>query len=333
MNGIVKAIPSALGGRPDWMPDVGVYTYVRDILDEVLGLDASRFPEEWLPLGIVGTMDWLAICGWWVWEYTGVFDTDEPYKWVFTWDNVYEFDPDKLLVFREDPDWDLFSERMENPDLDHKERTEALQFLLQDVYPDWEIHPPPRIIAESILWATLMWVLSDYGRDWLYMQDPIFGHVYDHGVAYVDKWSSKLLDPKLMRRTERQIGTCKSCGERLWCVLGYYSKDNDGGENRWEYMCNHCAVMLKESGTAEMDEHDDRLLHPHCPAFEGSCMSTKCPHNHFTKENIREAMEEWGSSRLNEWREDRRMSGASPRRMSGQTAEDIVDYFGRERED
>jgi len=105
---ILDRLDTQLARRPDWMPDAGIYAYVRDLLCARFDLETDKLPEHWIPLGIIGTMDWVQICGYWVWEHTGVFDTDEPYKWVFLWNGVYEFDPDRLLVFREHDEHNKF---------------------------------------------------------------------------------------------------------------------------------------------------------------------------------------------------------------------------------
>lgn len=328
MESLAAPLPGGLSVRPDWMPDPGVFLYVQDVLAEIFEIDARLFPEHWLPLGIVGTLDWLAVCGWWVWENTGVFDTDEPYKWVFVWNEVYEFDPDKLLIFRENEELNQYDTRFAEPHLKGREQTEAVSFLLQDVYPDWQKETPPREIVELILWSTLMWVLSRYGRDWLYSQDAVFAHVYDFGVAYVSKWDGELLDPKLMKCTQRPIGTCKNCGTEIWCVLGYYI--DDYGEKRWDYLCNHCAIELRDAGV-KMDEKDRRISAPDCHHHGGTCMNTTCPHSGWTKEAIHEKMREWGSQRVEEYREAKKMAGGSPRAIGGQTADDVVEYFHRVR--
>jgi len=303
------------------MPDPGVHSWVEDMLERDFGIDLDELPEFWLPLGITGTMDWVFLCEWWVWEYTGVFDSDEPYKWIFRLGDAYEIDPDQLLIFRESKEANAFDERMREPGICGKERTEAVQFLIQDTYEQFEVEPPPQDFVELVLYCTLMWILSEYGRDWLSTKDPVFKHVYDYGVAYVMRWDGTMLDPDEVVCTFREPATCKYCGERLWCVLGFLI------DMRWEYTCNSCVMELMDTGS-KVDEADLRIRAPSCPRFGGGCLSTECPHNVHTKESIKERMQEWGSERVEEYREHvRNLGGRSPRQLAGQTAETIVNYY------
>jgi hypothetical protein len=346
-----------LGVRPDWMPDPGVHLYVKHRLEE-LGIDIDYLPDHWIPLGIVGTMEWVVICGWWLFKNTGIYDTDEPYKWVFDYDG-YEFDPDQLLVFREDIEANLFEHRIDNPGINGKERTEALQYLAQDFYAAWvkdktpaeqrEFIPPSGFI-EAVMWATFMWVLSDYGKDWIYMKDELFASVYEFGVAFVSAWDNTLLDPNVMICTERPLSSCRYCARevesyklqlfdrgslpedkvnsKLWCVQGSYIN------GMWQFTCNNCLVEQVDNGAhMKFPDKDKRILYPHCPHMvgqdgePGSCNST-CPHSEMSQEKAWERMEEKGSERLNLFREHmRKMGGRTPRQVSGQTVEDIVDYF------
>jgi hypothetical protein len=308
--------------KPIELPKEGKGTrrYVEDMLKSRFGIDLSEVPDHWIPLGVTGTLDWILICGWWCFEYTGVYDCEEQYDWIFNWNGVYEIDPDQLIMFREDQERNAFSERIGNPGIAGKERTEAVQFLVQDVYESFQTEPPPQEFVEILLYCTFMWVLDEYGRDWLADKDPIFNCVYDFGVAYLMRWDNELLDPRLVKCTEREPNTCLYCKSKTWCVLGYYI------DSRWEYVCNRCAIELLEDG-AEMDKRDHRLREPHCPHLGGSCSSTRCPHSGFTREGIQEAMQEAGTQRVEEYRERARVMGGNPRQLSGQSARDIVEHY------
>jgi len=76
LNLPVKSAPSAVGHRADWLPDEGVWLYVRDILQHDFGVDIEHLPEHWIPLAIVGTLDWVVICGWWIFRNTGLFQSN-----------------------------------------------------------------------------------------------------------------------------------------------------------------------------------------------------------------------------------------------------------------
>jgi hypothetical protein len=106
------------------------------MLEHDFKIQVDHMPEHWIPLAIVGTLDWVAICGWWVYRNTGIFESDKPYEKIFDFDG-YEFDPDQLMMFEEDESRHKFKERLANPGINGKERTEALQFLFQDVFEVW----------------------------------------------------------------------------------------------------------------------------------------------------------------------------------------------------
>ena len=315
--------------RPDWMPDPGVYAYVCDFLEsekmKAMGIDVevARLDESWIPVTIVATMDWIMLSGWWVWTHRGVFDTSEAYEWVFDYDG-YEFDPDQLLVFREHPEENTYSERWHTPGITGRERSEVIQFVIQDHFKNqWKLtNPPPQDIVEYVVWATFLWILSDYGKDWLADKDDVFGCVYDYSVAYMCRWDNELLDPAIMIKTKREPYTCRSCEEKLWCVKGFFVDDN------WHYYCNSCAVDLRESGS-KMDERDERLTEPLCG--HQTCLNTRCPHLGLTQEDMVQQMQDWGTQRVNDWRDQvQQMGGKTPRQLAGQTADDIVEYFRRD---
>lgn len=354
------------------MPDPGVHLYVRDVLREDFGVDVDCLPEHWIPLAIVGTLDWVVICGWWLYRNTGIFESDEQYKWVYRWAN-YEFDPDELLVFKENPERHKFQERLERPGITGKERTEALQFLFRDVFEMWyrnqrsytpeqaENFFPPQEFIELTMYATFLWILDDYGRDWIYMQDEVFACVFDFSVAYLSTWEDPpaLLDPKEMSCTKRKLNSCAACGEVLHCVGGSDFKINDTSIDhpvvqailrrdddtvqptlgRWAHLCNNCAFSLALIDGVTVDEYDPRLHHPSCPHLKGvdgvpgNCKST-CPHSGMNPEKVWEMMEEAGSERLRQYRERvESLGGRSPRMVAGQTVEDIVNHFRQERGD
>lgn len=319
------------------LPDRGVVTYVKDVF-RTLGVDVEEidraFPH-WIPIGIVGTLDWVMICGWWIWRNTGFFDSDEGYRYVIEF-NGYEFDPDMILVFREDQDRNRYRVRSDTPGIEEIERTEALQFLMVDVYGGWakaegkdpKIFTPPQEFVEMLMWSTFMWVLSEYGRDWIYMQDEVLACVIEYGAAFMEKWSGDktLLDPQEVKVTDRPANSCRYCENTLWCVRGAFINGKE-----WHFICINCLVKLWESGV-QVDTKDERIVHPRCPHLEGadgamkSCHAS-CPHSGIYKEKIWEKMQEQGSERLRQYREAVRMHGASHRQLSGQSVDDIINHF------
>jgi hypothetical protein len=176
------------------------------------------------------------------------------------------------------------------------------------------------------MWSTFMWILSDYGRDWIYMQDEIFSCVFEFKVAYLCRWDNSLLDPNVMVCTEREIGSCRYCGEALWCVRGAHINKN------WQFICNHC-LLTKHENFGNVDDRDARLRDPSCPHWKaedgagGSCTAT-CPHSGVTPEKVWDEMEEHGAERLEAYRTRmRELGGRNPRQIAGQTVDDIVDHF------
>jgi len=327
--------------RDSWMPDPGVHLYVQDMLYEDFGIEVSALPDHWIPLTIVGTLEWIVICQWWIFRNTGIYESDDPYKLVFEYDG-YEIDPDQLLIFREEPERHKFAERMESPGITGKERTEALPFLAHDVFGTWlqgeqnltpeeaEGFVPPKEFLEVCMWATFMWVLDEYGRDWIYMQDQILACVFDYQVAYYSRWDESLLDPNIMRCTDREVSTCRYCGEKLWCVTG--TEVN----MMWQFVCNNCLIVMATESHHRLDQKDDRLQHPHCPHWRGvdgaagSCQST-CPHSGMTPEKVWQKIEDAGSARVEAYRDTvRELGGRNPRQVAGQSVRDIVRYFNQE---
>lgn len=323
------------------LPDKGVLNYVKDVLT-ALGVEdideLEKIHPHWLPGGIMGTLEWVFICGWWIWDNTGFFRSDEAYKFIVEF-NGYEFDPDHLKIFRENRERNLFEERFTEPGLTGMERSEGLNWVRNEVYARWareegvdpkEFTPPPEFI-EMVMWATFMWILSEYGRDWVYMEDEVLACVIDFGVAYMELWSHEktLLDPQGVKVTNRPINTCRYCGHRLWCVAGAFI-----GGNLWQNVCLNCYNELWENGV-EVDEKDERLRHPKCPHKEGiagstrSCIAT-CPHSGMTQQKVMERMQEAGTERLERYREALNIAGGDRRRLGGHSTQEIVSYFNEE---
>lgn len=347
------------------MPDPGVYAYVRDVLEKDFQVDVGVLPDHWLPLAIVGTLDWVAICGWWIYRNTGIFDSEDAARFIIRWNN-YEFDPDRILVFLDDPERNLFLHRLQNPGIDGKERTEALQFLFVDIFERWYRHEhgynaqvahdfyPPQEFIELAMYATFLWILDEYGRDWIAEQDMILRCAIHFGEAFQCKWDGKLLDPREVERTERVHGTCAACKTRLHCVGGtdfrimdrhldhpvvqaILEDDSDvvqATSGRWAFLCNHCAMSLATLDGVEIDPNDQRLHRPKCPHWKGidgeagGCIAT-CPHSGMNPEKVWQKMEEVGSERLRQYREhmDNELGGMSPRMVAGQSIDGIVDHF------
>ncbi len=333
MHDLVEHTGQNLGARPDWMPDPGVYHFVADLLNHRFGeqgFDSTVLPDYWLPLGIVATLDWLCISGWWIWLNTGFYQTDEPYRWVFDYMG-YEFDPDQLIILRNEPKKNMFEQRWHTPGITDDERARSLP-QVAELFQLYEREPPPQMYLEVIVYGTMMWVMSENGEDWLATLDPMFQCVLKYSVAYYSRWDGKLLDPRKVVCTEREVHTCFCCGKKLWCVDGLFISDT------WKYACNHCAVLYFQAGEETMDERDERLAYPHCPHHAdehnigGKCTYTECPHSPVNAEWIRQKFYDAGEVRMASYRQAAEMAGGTPRSLAGQTVDDMVTHFQRERD-
>lgn len=305
--------------RKSWMPDPGVYMYVKDLMSDVFGVDITKMPDYWVPIGILGTLEAVAVMGWWHLKYTGLFETGESYNWVFTWADVYEFDPEMLEIFQEDETRNQYGSRLNSPDLTPEERRDISSFLRQNAFPRFGKEPPENDYIDAIVWCTLMWVLSPDGRAWLVQKDPTFSCVEKYGVAYRCGWDGELLDPESMVCTKRTYDVCGKCGNKLTCVLGYCIDDS------WRYICNSCAVDERDSGAA-VDMNDPRIMHPHCVHHGGNCVDPKCPHHYRTKEELLRTIMDAGSQRLQAY-SNRMLEQGETRMISDKSLEDIVSYF------
>ena len=324
------------GLTEDQTPDTGAEAFVKDMMRDQFGeviwrelqIEVNDLADYVIPLGILGALEWIAVCGWWAWTYTGIFHSSESYKWVFRYssydkeadrDIVYEYDPDKLMMFREDDEENAFEDRFNNPGLTDKERAEAVQFLIQDVFEEMDREAPDPFLVEVILYCAFMWVLSDNGREWLCEIDEVWNCIDSFGVAFMDQWQNMLLDPRNMECTEREVGSCAFCQNSLYCVAGAELNED------WLTVCNDCLCVARDQGHV-VDEYDTRLAEPHCPSRGGACLNTECPHSPLEEEDIVEAMQEAGSRRLERWR-GARLEANEPRKIAGRTVDEIVDFF------
>ena len=340
-----KTKQSAIGHREDWLPDEGVWRYVSDMLEKRFGVDVGSCPRHWIPLTIVGTLDWLVICGWWTYRYTGLYKPTEHYDYIFDWGGC-EWDPTKLVVFRDIPENNKFEERLRSPGLEGRELNECVPFLSADVFELWWEHHhnktpeeaerffPPLDFIKYTMYATFMWVLDEYGRPWISAQDEVFGYTFKHGVAYQSLWDNAILDHNYMVETNRKKGTCRYCEQTLHCVNGTTVDVN------WQNVCDNCLIQLVMQGTPGLDEHEPRIREPKCPHLtglggsRGTCNSV-CPHSGMTEEKVWEELERKGAERLRLYRERVRneLGGVHPRQAAGQTLDDIVGHFRPQIED
>jgi hypothetical protein len=327
---------SGLGHRDARWPDPGVHRFVVDVLREAFDIDPLKWPDYVIPVAIVSTLDWIQRNGVWVFRNTGLWQTDEPYKFVFEYQQA-ELSPNDVFVFRDEEERNQFKKRIQEPGLSTVEREEGLAYVREIGFLMWEKDRPrtesagfvpPDFVIERAMWATLMWVLSKNGRDWLYMLDPIISSTYDFGVGYLYNPTSELLDPKQVIVHRREPHSCRVCGEGLWCVAGAFL----GGA--WYHVCVNCLQGLwSENPSATDDYRDDRLMKPPCPhlrgidpAHQGTCRET-CRHSGVTPEKVWEAMEAHAKRKVDLQVGQMRTLGQNPQQQAGKDLAQLVDYF------
>ena len=327
---------SGMNVRDERWPDPGVHRFVVDLMKEVFDIDPSKWPEHVVPIAIVSTLDWVRKNGVWVFRNTGLWQTDEPYKFVFEYQQA-ELSPNDVFVFRDAEERNQFHKRIQEPGLSTVEREEGLAYVREIGFMMWEkgrprteaqAFTPPDFVIERALWATLMWVLSKNGRGWLYMLDPIISSTYDFGVGYLYTPTSELLDPKQVIVHQRAPHTCRVCSEELWCVAGAFLS------GAWYHVCVNCLIGLwRESPENTDDYRDDRIARPPCPhlrgaidTHQGTCRET-CRHSGVTPELVWSAMEAHAKKKVDLAVTQMRELGQNPQQMAGKDLAQLVDYF------
>lgn len=336
MFSMTQAAPSAMNLRDPRMPDAGVMLFVRDLMQAVFDIDVSQYPRHVIPVTITATLDWVRLNGVWVLRNAGLYQTDEPYKFVFEYDQA-ELSPNDLHIFRDAPERNQFNSRIDEPGLSQREREEALGYVMEIGFLMWEKglsrleaekFTPPGYVVERVLWATLMWVLSKNGRPWLYSLDPLVSSTYDFGVGYLYTPSHELLDPKRVVVHNREPHTCRLCGNRLWCVAGATLASS------WVYVCNNCLVGLWREDPARTDDWmDERIRTPVCShlkgidqTHQGTCRET-CPHSGVTPEVVWDLMEDHANRRVQAVVAETKRLGSNAYQQGGTTLNDLIGYF------
>lgn len=341
---------SNVQGRADWLPDQSVMNFVRDFISETFPQDRQYIldsEETWVPLSILSTLEWIKVGGWWLFAYSSVGFSEEQYENIWKYsegDSFTEHDPESLIVFLMDKARNFFQHRWSNPGLTNQEHADLVAFIERIGFPQWKKDPPPREVTEVVVWATLLWVLSENGFEWARDIDIIFDYTAEDNRSFLsadedeDAVDMRLLNPMNMHSTGRPVGTCAGCGTNQYCVDGYLiagnvrmKKSEQSNEDvefdpGWLYLCNKCAVDCNDSTNLVFDE---RIQQPMCG--NGKCMNTSCPHLRTVTDQfgnrIAQNVVEAGQRRQNEYERFIEDLGASPRQLSGQTLDDILQHF------
>jgi len=340
---------SNIKGRADWLPDQAVMNFVQEFIAQVLPTDVDyilKTNETWAPITILSALEWVKIGGWWLFKYSDISFSEEQYNsiWKFVEDNSFtEHDPENLIIFLKDPNKNFFQHRWNHAGLSNQEHMDLLPFVEKIGFPQWDKEAPPRDVTEVIIWATLLWVLSENGFEWSREVDLVFDYTaqFDRSFLSAKEESNReelrLLDPRKMNETGRDVGTCACCGTSQYCVDGYFimgeviiqksmqeatAPINTG----WAYMCNSCAAkeIKPMSGIRDYDAEN-----PKCGNHK--CLNTACPNLSVEKDdmgnNIPTSLLDAGRDRISQYTKFIEHHGASPRQLSGQTLDQILDHF------
>ena len=341
---------SNVQGRADWLPDQSVMNFVRDFISETFPEDRQYIldtDETWVPLSILSTLEWIKIGGWWLFAYGSVGFSEEQYESIWKYsegESFTEHDPESLIIFLMDRARNYFQHRWSAPGLTDQEHVDLIPFIERVGFPQWKKRAPPQEVTEVVVWATLLWVLSENGFDWARDVDIIFDYTAEDNRSFLsadedsDSVDMRLLNPMRMHSTGRPVGTCAGCGTNQYCVDGYLIAGNvrmkkseqansapqfDPG---WVHLCNRCAVHCNDSQTLVFDS---RVSNPMCG--NRKCMNTSCPHLQTIQDQfgnrISQNVVEAGQKRQNEFERFIEDLGASPRQLSGQTLEDVLQHF------
>jgi len=338
MFSIEPTDPQYADGRDPRWPDPGTWHFVKDLMAAVWDINVEEFPNHVVPITIVSTLEWVQLNAVWILRNTGIYQTDEPYSFVFEYDQS-ELSPDDIELFRDAPERNQFDARINDPGLSAREQEEALGYVRESGFYMWEkgmtreqassqSFTPPGWVIERVLWCTLMWVLSKNGRDWLYCLHPIVSSTYDYGVAYLYTESNELLEPSRVTVIDRKPHSCRVCEETLWCVRGALL------DNRWLYVCVNCLIGLWEQDPDKtQDYRDKRILKPPCTHLTGinknhvgTCTAT-CPHSGLNPEIVWELMEEDANKRVQARVAETKRMGRNPAQRGGVTLDNLIDYF------
>ena len=323
--------------RPDWMPEPEMYLFVLNMIDHAheffdeIPREMLNMNEHWIPLGIIGTLEWLHKSLWWFFEYTSFRRTNLQYTQYFVYEEEYEWNPEKLIVCMEDPENSQLEFRYRKPGL-YPQEQRSIRSHIPWFFKKFDVEPPKSMeIIDYIAYATMIWILQD-GRPWMDDMEELFRCATKYAekgqpFSYVSSWEREgaLLHPMQMIHTERELGVCANdkCQNKQWCVGWYRLGDIKA------HFCHSCAIKLVEMGN-KPDPYDTRFD----PDICGSCINTDCPYASVVKEgghNIPLQLIEKGDRLMEQYRDHADEHGL-PRQLAGQTKETIRNHFTQQLE-
>ena len=336
--------------REDWMPPVGLYNFVIDVLVNYLGVELQdkegnlQVPNEWIIISIMSELDFIHLAGWWVWKYSGLLNSNLPYEAKITWHDKetktnFTFPPNRVLAFQRDPSKNQFHYRLENdpkgwPDttlLDDKEIAESIPFL-ESYFQSFDVKQPPQAISEAVIWATKMWILwEEGGQEWLADQDKLFWCIEKYDSAFQAIGYSEdreILDPEYVYVEDRSVMECEGCGVTAWCVV-WESYPTEAGR-ACGAICHHCIRQIQKLDHKCLNQvtlcPGEGLNSSPRATAEPICMNTSCP---YVSDNIvEETYEAAGHRRVERyWKSIEDNGGVNPRLAAGQTLPLLESYF------
>ena len=324
------------------LPDAEIALFVHKCMDELMqkyDADLSRVNKYWVPVGIVGTLFWLEVTGWWITENSGIRMTGEQHDTLHMRD-LSVLDPAQLLVFRllTEEREAAKHERWHNPGLDQSERGEILGFLRRQCFESSGVPTPPPDTLTAIAWATLLYTLSEPGQDWVADLDETFKVTIHKMLAYKstetsDDCRGELLPEHLIQQSDHLLGSCQGCGNRLWCVRGHCHKPEEDQTSGWVNLCFNCFLdeidrIIRPELTWDEDVNTMCNFNMHGHTLD--CASHGCPH---AKAEAIEQFPEWqgrklrerGSQRLLAFEEALTQNGGLVQRSA---LRGLLEYFG-----
>jgi hypothetical protein len=348
-KGVLKWVNKILGD-PDRISRyiveaAGAYDELLPVLNSYEdAIDLDLVPKHWVPVAVDATLKWLHLVEYWILRYTGLYNSDEPFQYIFRVGNDpgVEVDPDLIRMFVDDAERNQFQERQWQPFLDSRERARALPFVRKE-FGYWDRRGsnvegtdfmPSDDFLELAIWAVFVWVMSPHGRDWIYMKDQVYSYAIEHGVAYQSTISEGgqaggLIDHNNVYRTGRPTHTCADCDtERLWCTRSISTTIETEDRGGRLVLCQNCIAMRFIDGLP-VNRKDPRVLKPSCPHISagehvGTCVQT-CPHSGMTEELAWEILEEAGDRRAEAYSSS--VDAQERPELGWRDLDELVDHF------
>ncbi len=336
-------------------PDRAASAYVCDLLNHCFGLGLSPTVPG-VTACVLSTLDWMRVCGTWIWEQTGLINFEDKYSFTLYYAQTV-MDPQEYAIFGYDASLEdvRFNGRLTEPGLTDFERRECVSFVRNVGLAAWvrqarregrESYVIDAGIVEYVVWATIVWSLSPNGREWLQQADQLLDHTIENPPkTYWSNTSQAILDPAEVRiDASRPVGTCMTCGNSLYCVKPRIIVHEATDDLPAVFpLCLSCYVGAarefvedqRKTG-AIINVADQDLAMPACPhqagcgkynTWKGGNCSAVCPHSGVTVGSQWEKLHAVGAARARAYGEAI-LAGATPAPLEGMTTGGLEEIFG-----